>query len=139
MGGDSDQHFLKRGDFIKKVEDPWFRPKQRKTNLIKSLTLRALEICSKSTLKHKLDNIRSILVENGYPEFIIDLRMSKNFLRFQQNAKEDPKKCPVYLKLPWIGKNSLKFDRKIKSSIHNCFGAVQPRVVFLPENFYCNT
>ena len=23
MGGDSDQHFLKRGDFIKKVEDPW--------------------------------------------------------------------------------------------------------------------
>ena len=22
MGGDSDQHFLKRGDFIKKVEDP---------------------------------------------------------------------------------------------------------------------
>ena len=25
MGGDSDQHFLKRGDFIKKVEDPCSR------------------------------------------------------------------------------------------------------------------
>ena len=25
MGGDSDQHFLKRGDFIKKVEDPCFK------------------------------------------------------------------------------------------------------------------
>ena len=35
-----------------------------------------------------------------------------------------------YLKLPWIGKNSLKFERKIKLSINNCFGEVQPRVVF---------
>ena len=35
-----------------------------------------------------------------------------------------------YVKLPWIGENSLKFERKIKLSINNCFGAVQPRVVF---------
>ena len=42
----------------------------------------------------------------------------------------------MYLKLLWIGENSLKFDRKIKPSIHNCFGAVQPRVVLLPEDFY---
>ena len=28
MGGDSDQHFLKRGDFIKKVEDPWTRSRK---------------------------------------------------------------------------------------------------------------
>ena len=41
-----------------------------------------------------------------------------------------PKKCLVYLKLPWIGENFLKFERKIKSSIANCFGAVQPRLVF---------
>ena len=39
-------------------------------------------------------------------------------------------KCPVYLKLPWIGENSLTFERKRKLSINNCFGAVQPRVVF---------
>ena len=32
--------------------------------------------------------------------------------------------------MPWIGENSLKFERKIKLSINNCFGAVQPRVVF---------
>ena len=54
----------------------------------------------------------------------------KKLLRFQQNTKEGPKKCPVYVKLPWIGENSLKFERKIKLSINNCFGAVQPRVVF---------
>ena len=49
-----------------------FGPKQRKTNLIDTLTHRALKICSKSTLKHELENIHSILAKNGYPEFLID-------------------------------------------------------------------
>ena len=90
------------------------------------LKYKILKICSKFTLKHELDNIRSILVKNGYPEFLIDSRISKKLLCFQQSTKEGPKKCPVYLKLPWIGKNSLKFERKIKLSINNCFKAVQP-------------
>ena len=107
-----------------------FGPKQRKTNLIDTLTHRALKICSKSTLKYKLENIRSILVKNGYPEFLIDSRISEKLLRFLQSTKEGPKKCPVYVKPPWIGENSLKFERKIKLSINNCFGAVQPRVFF---------
>ena len=59
-----------------------FGPKQRKTNLIDTLPHRALKICSKSTLKHELDNIRSILVENGYPEFLIDSRISKETFTF---------------------------------------------------------
>ena len=32
--------------------------------------------------------------------------------------------------MPWIGENFLKFEGKIKLSVNNCFGAVQPRVVF---------
>ena len=116
---------------LQSIESPlyihWnsFGSKQHKTNLIDTLTHQALKICSKSTLKHELNNICSILVQNGYPEFLIDLRISKKLLRFQQSNKEGPKKCPVYLKLPWIGKNSLKFE-KIKLSINNCFGAIQP-------------
>ena len=69
-----------------------FGPKQRKTNLINTLTHRALKICSKSTLKHELENIRSILAQNCYPEFLIDSRISKKLLRFQQSTKEGPKK-----------------------------------------------
>ena len=76
-----------------------FGPKQRKTNLIDTLTHRVLKICSKSTLKHELDNNRFILVENGYPQLIIELRIFKKLLRFQQSAKKY-KKRPVYLKLP---------------------------------------
>ena len=48
--------------------------------------------------------------------------------------KAQSKKSPnVYLKLPWIGESSVKFDRKIKSSNTNCFGPVQPRVVFFTK------
>ena len=54
----------------------------------------------------------------------------KNFYVSNKALKKAQKKSPVYLKLPWIGKNSLKFERKIKLPINNCFGAVQPRVVF---------
>ena len=53
----------------------------------------------------------------------------KNFY-VSNKALKKAQKCPVYVKLPWIGENFLKFERKIKLSINNCFGAVQPRVVF---------
>ena len=70
-----------------------------KTNLIDTLTHQALKICSKSTLKHELDNICSILVKNGYPEFLIDSRISKKILRFQQSTKEGLKKMPCLFKI----------------------------------------
>lgn len=95
--------------------------KATKTNLIDTLTYRALKICSNSILQQELDSIRSILVENGYPEFIIDSRISKTIFRFNQSVKEGPQKCRVYLKLPWIGDCSANFETKIKLEISNCF------------------
>ena len=54
-----------------------FCPMKRKTNLISTLVHRALVICSKSTLENELSNIRSILINNGYPEAIINTVMTK--------------------------------------------------------------
>ena len=84
------------------------------------LTHQALKICFKSTLNYELDDIRSIFVENTYPDFLIDSRISKKLLPFQQDAKEGSKKFQ-HLILPWMGAISLKFDRKEKLSITNCF------------------
>ena len=44
--------------------------------------------------------------------------------------KEGPKKCPVYLKLLWVGNISLKFETQVKSNVQICFRAVDPRVIF---------
>ena len=41
-----------------------------------------------------------------------------------------PEKCSVYLKLPWIGNASSKFENQINKAITSCFFAVKPRVVY---------
>ena len=81
-------------------------------------------------LQQELENIRVILRDNGYPESIIDRGISNKLARFQSLPKFGPNKCPVYLKLPWIGNISLKFENKIEPSVKHCFRAVEPRVFF---------
>ena len=41
-----------------------------------------------------------------------------------------PEKCPVYVKLPWIGNVSSKFENQISKAIASCYYAVKPRVVY---------
>ena len=49
---------------------------------------------------------------------------------FQSPPKLGPNKCPVYLKLPWIGNILFKFENKIRSSVKHCFKVVEPRALF---------
>ena len=58
-----------------------FGPKARKTNLIATLTHRAFKICPKSSLQQELDTIRSLFLKNGYPESVINARISKKILQ----------------------------------------------------------
>ena len=107
-----------------------FRPTKRKTNLIETLVHRALMICSKSKLQNELENISSILRNSGYSESIIQITMSKKIALFYHKPKEGLQKCPVYLKLPWIGKISLNFEKQTKIAINRCYQAVEPRMIF---------
>ena len=77
-----------------------FRPTKRQTNLIETLVHRALMICSKSKLQHELENISSILRNNGHPESVIQITISKKIALFNRKLKERVQKRPVYLKLP---------------------------------------
>ena len=84
----------------------------------------------KSKLQHELENISSILRNNGYPESIIQITMSEKIALFNRKPKEGPQKCPVYLKLPWIGKISLNFEKQTKIAINRCYQAVEPCIIF---------
>ena len=55
---------------------------------------------SKSKLQHELENISSILRNNGYPESIIYITITKKIALFNRKPNKGPQKCPVYLKLP---------------------------------------
>ena len=48
-----------------------------------------------------------------------------------RSAKFEPEKCPVYLRLPWLGSASTRFEKQVKSAFNQCFSAVEPRVVLL--------
>ena len=100
-----------------------FGPKTRKTNLIATLTHCAFKICSKSSLQQELDTIRSLFLENGYPESVISARISKKILQFQKHPIKGPQRCPVYLKLPWInGPDGRYFLAAwvVSKSVHGC-------------------
>ena len=103
---------------------------KRKTNLISTLVDRALVICSKSTLENELSNIRSILINNGYPEAVINAVITKKINQFHRPTQLGPKKCPVYVHLPWLGNVSMRYEMQIKTAVKRCYFAVEPCIVY---------
>ena len=59
-----------------------FSPTKQKTNLIPTLVHRALMICTKSKLNEEIKHIKNILLDNAYPESIIDYNISKKIAQF---------------------------------------------------------
>ena len=107
-----------------------FSSRKRKTNLILTLTHRALAICSPKRLPSELDKIKFILLSNGYPELVIKSFMAMKMKQFHALPKFGPEKCTVYLRLPWIGSVSTRFEKQVKSAVKQCFFAVVPHVVY---------
>ena len=91
---------------------------------------KALVICSKSTLENELSNIRSTLINNGYSEAVINTVMTKKMNQFCRPTQFGPKKCPVYLHLPWLGNVSLRYEMQIKTAVTRCYFAVEPCIVY---------
>ena len=106
-----------------------FSPRKRKTNLILTLTHRALAICSPKRLPSELDKIKFILLTNGYPEHIIKSFMAMKVKQFYSLPKLGREKCPVYLRFPWLGSVSTRFKKQVKSVVKQHFTAVEPSVV----------
>ena len=71
-------------------------------------------ICSKNKLRSELETIKRILIENGYPENVIAACIKEKFANFVSKKRFGPEKCPVYLRIPWIGDISLKYEKQIK-------------------------
>ena len=83
-------------------------------------------ICSNRKLRSGLDNIRSVMHKNGYPNNSAITRNLQNF----KAAKFGPSKCSVYFLLPWLGIVSRRFEKLRRLSVRRCYFAVEPRVVF---------
>ena len=107
-----------------------FCPMKRKTNLISTFVHRALVICSKSTLQNELSSICSILINNDYPEAVINAVITKKINQCHRPTQLGPKKYPVYLHLPWLGNVSMRYKMQIKTALKRCYFAVEPCIVY---------
>ena len=98
-------------------------------SLIKTITHRALVIFTKSKLDSELKQLKKIFLEKSYPEDVISVYIKEKIANFLADVIFCPQKCPVYLKLAWIGNCSLHFEKQIKQAIANCFFAMNQRIV----------
>ena len=68
--------------------------------------------------------------QNGYPAYVLLSCINQKLANFAAEKPFGPEKCPVYLKLPWIGNVSSKFENQISKAITSCYYAVKPCVVY---------
>ena len=87
-------------------------------------------ICSKTKLGPEVDKITQLLIESGYRADVLLSCINQKLASFAAEKTVGPEKCPVYLKLPWIGNVSSKFENQISKAITSCYYAVKPRVVY---------
>ena len=87
-------------------------------------------ICSKTKLGSELDKTKQLLIENGYPADVLLSCINQKLANFAAEKPIGPEKCPVYLKLPWVGNVSSKFENQISKAITSCYHAVKPSVVY---------
>ena len=97
-----------------------FNPRKQKISLINTLVHRALMIYSKGKLLSELDNICSIMAENGYPDYVVNSSITKKIRNFRRPPSYEPKKCPfIYIFHGWV-----LFRRGSKSKSLQQFNAV---------------
>ena len=70
--------------------------------------INSLMIWSKPKLTDELDFIKKTLLKNGYPQDVITNTIKYKCQQFATKPKFGPEKCPVYLRLPWIGNASMQ-------------------------------
>ena len=70
------------------------------------------------------------MAENGYPDHVVNFSITRKIQNFCRPPSYGPKKCPVYLHLPWLGAISTRFEKQVASAVQRCYFSVEPSVVF---------
>ena len=110
---------------------------KRKMSVISTLIHRALMICTKRRLNEEIERIKKILLDNGYPKNVINAQITKKITQFSTLKRFGPEKCPVYLRVPWIGKPSTHLEKEVKTAVERCYGCVKAHAASHPQG--CST
>ena len=103
-------------------------PKQWKSALIKWFLTRADRLCSNETLyQNEVEHLRSLFYNNGYPYWFFDAELSKyqrhsttedltnSYVGDGDSVDKKETNKRVWCKIPYIGRPSLQFGKRIKA------------------------
>ena len=110
---------------------PWdsYCATKYKVNLVRTLVLRARRICSESRLYNELDTLKKIFAKNGYPTDLLS-RLIRPGTDAQKEIEYGPRRCTLYLRLPWKGQCSSSMARTIVSVVRSAYYAVNLNIVY---------
>ena len=79
-------------------------------------------------LPSELSKLKNTFLDNGYPAYLINKVISS--YDAAKVKPEGPKRHRLFIKLPFLGKPSYRFERMIKLSVDQCFPSVSTNVIF---------
>jgi len=102
-------------------------PLQWKQGLMYCFLHRAWTICSSYAILHsEWDKLKSIFVRNGYPVSIFDkclkAFLNRKFVKSQRGEIDDEPERMFVLQIPYVGKASLLFRRKMVKLVDEIYG-----------------
>ena len=102
-----------------------------------------MKTCTPGKLLTELDQLRTILRNNGYPDNIVErtfkIVMEKDERRIQLKAEENATMNRVLLKLPYIGLVSESFRKEIIRAKIDAYPTIQPTIVFTTRHAFQET
>ena len=62
--------------------------------------------------------------------------MAKKVKQFYVLPKFGPERCHIDLRLSWLGSVSTRYKKQVKSTVEQCFSAVEPRVAYFTNKLF---
>ena len=107
-----------------------FCPNSMKIKLIATLVHRAINICSANKIDGELATLQRLFVDNGFPVGIVQSTIRRKLTRTKQMLESDPEKRSVVMRLPYIGKPSVIYGKRIASAVSRCYKSVNVATIF---------
>jgi len=115
-------------------------PTKYKRNLVKSLTLRYLRICSNNErFSHDINELKNRFLANGFPSSFVNKYMDetrKKFERVSENeiGRELNQRKKLFLKMPFLNQASEWFAYTLKSYVNEKFQNLELQPVLTVTN-----
>ena len=80
------------------------------------------------------------VVDHNAIKGILFLKASLIFLNFEKPIKQGPNKCPVYLRLSYLGREAIALESNVKNIVNSTFRSVQLGISYFtrkPLNGIC--